>query len=108
MMHDPLTVALEIKYPWKRKTSLGSYRESFITIWHKDPCKDGSDNSCDWHGSKKRSPAIDEMGAAIRKEYKEGMSATKLAKKYGIGRSNAFEIVAGRRWAHLLADETTK
>lgn len=65
-MHDPLTVALEIKYPWKRKSSLGSYRGAFITIWHKDPCKDGSDNSCDWHGHKKRSPAIDEMGDAIR------------------------------------------
>jgi hypothetical protein len=53
-MHDPLTVAFEIKYPWKKyaKTKGGllssDYRESLITIWHKDPCKDGSDDSCGW------------------------------------------------------------
>jgi hypothetical protein len=65
-MFDPLTVALEIKYPWRRKTAFGYYRDNFITIWHKDPCKDGSDNSCDWHGSKKRSPTLDKMRDAIR------------------------------------------
>lgn len=54
------------------------------------------------------SKLTDEQVISIRREYKEGISATKLAKKYGIGRSNAFEIVAGRRWAHLLADETAK
>lgn len=37
-MHDPLTVAFEIKI-------LG------LTIWHVDPEKRGDDNSCDWHGS---------------------------------------------------------
>lgn len=55
-MFDPLTVAHEIKYPWKRKPSEfwpTGYRGTFITIWHKDPCTDGSDNSCDWHGSKR-------------------------------------------------------
>lgn len=40
-MHDPLTVAFEIKYPWK-------YRRTFITIWHVDPEDDGSDDSCGW------------------------------------------------------------
>lgn len=49
-MFDPDTVAFEIKYPWKRKGS--QFRDSFITIWHHDPCKDGSDNSCDWFGHK--------------------------------------------------------
>lgn len=55
-MFDPLTVAHEIKYPWRGKKSEWfpkGYRATFITIWHRDPCKDGSDNSCDWHGSKK-------------------------------------------------------
>lgn len=68
-MHDPLTVAFEIKYPWWRdkpwpkckvtwrqfeeREKVGhskhwkeGYRDTFITIWHKDPEKGGSDNSC--------------------------------------------------------------
>lgn len=61
-MHDPLTVAFDIKYPWRkyRRSSLPSsgspfmqefnrtYRETFITIWHKDPERNGSDDSCGW------------------------------------------------------------
>ena len=42
-MHDPLTVAFSIEFPWKSKSG---YRPEFITIWHKDPCKDGTDSSC--------------------------------------------------------------
>jgi hypothetical protein len=57
-MHDPQTVAFEIRYPWKKYGKSGrndferNYRESFITIWHVDPEKDGSDDSCDWSGRK--------------------------------------------------------
>ena len=53
-MHDPLTVAFEIRYLWKKYGQRGqteferNYRESFITIWHKDPERDGSDDSCGW------------------------------------------------------------
>ena len=68
-MHDPLTVAFEIYYPWHWKifrpsrrelniTKSYKYFEPFITIWHKDPEKDGTDDSCGWfmrsrHGDKK-------------------------------------------------------
>jgi hypothetical protein len=78
-MHDPMTVAHEMKYPWfhykpwpkkfrrdpnpfelrhnwermsKEEQSVccrhwpEGYRNSFITIWHVDPEKDGSDDSC--------------------------------------------------------------
>jgi hypothetical protein len=51
-MHDPMTAAFEIKYPWvksRRTMKDGSehvYRESFATIWHVDPEKDGTDDSC--------------------------------------------------------------
>lgn len=76
-MHDPLTVAHEIKYPWfkykpwpkryrhsrekkwdwEHKLTEAQhkgrdphwdegYRETFITIWHKDPEHRGSDDSC--------------------------------------------------------------
>lgn len=59
-MHDPHTQAFEIKYPWKDKPSKcwpNGYRHTFITIWHVDPCKDGTDDSCGWfmrarHGNK--------------------------------------------------------
>lgn len=78
-MHDPMTVAHEIKYPWFRHKPWPKkfrkdpnswakkraweemtesqravcdrhwqegYRDSFITIWHVDPERDGSDDSC--------------------------------------------------------------
>lgn len=53
-MHDPMTVAFEIKYPWLAQRGrrdipfYRTYRESFITIWHVDPEKDGTDDSCGW------------------------------------------------------------
>lgn len=63
MMHDPMTVAFTIRYPWRKygrraKTAFDrEYREPFITIWHVDPETDGSDDSCGWfmrakHGDK--------------------------------------------------------
>lgn len=50
-MHDPLTQAFVI--PWRyRWSTLGSkpwrYWEPLITIWHKDPERGGSDDSCGW------------------------------------------------------------
>lgn len=49
-MHDPTTVAFEIKTPWRRKSSLfpEGYRRTWVTIWHHDPESDGSDDSCGW------------------------------------------------------------
>lgn len=53
-MHDPMTVAFEIKYPWRKYGAAGrseflrNYRESLITIWHVDPETDGTDDSCGW------------------------------------------------------------
>lgn len=68
-MFDPLTVAHEIKYPWRGRRSHffpKGYRSSFITIWHKDPCKDGSDDSCDWSGRKKPlTPAEKKLWEAV-------------------------------------------
>jgi hypothetical protein len=52
-MHDPQTVAHEIRYPWRayRRTEARNdfereYRQAFVTIWHVDPERDGSDDSC--------------------------------------------------------------
>lgn len=43
-MHDPQTQAFDIKAPWKRR----GYRPSLLVIWHVDPEKDGTDDSCGW------------------------------------------------------------
>ncbi len=53
-MHDPSTVAFEIRFPWGRRFNGRLYRTPFITIWHEDPmdfrgkcgCRD--DDSCGW------------------------------------------------------------
>jgi hypothetical protein len=51
-MHDPMTVAFNIKFPWYHTTKLrkSTYRywEDFITVWHVDPERGGSDDSCGW------------------------------------------------------------
>lgn len=51
-MHDPMTVAFEIKNPLARR-SPGGYRPSLVTVWHVDPEADGSDDACDWFGGRK-------------------------------------------------------
>ena len=43
-MHEPMTVAFEIKSLFKTR----GYRNSLITVWHVDPEKDGTDDSCGW------------------------------------------------------------
>lgn len=88
-MHDPLTVAFEIRYPWRKykKWPKGvtnfeqipaseqskyspwwkdSYRDTLARIWHRDPCADGSDDSCDWFGNTRKLNAKEKaMGEAI-------------------------------------------
>lgn len=63
-MHDPKTVAFEIKNPFVRK--IEGYSPNLITIWHCDPETDGSDDSCGWF---MRSRHIDK--AVIEKVRKE-------------------------------------
>ncbi|OWK34348.1 hypothetical protein FRUB_10319 [Fimbriiglobus ruber] len=41
-----MTVAFEIKNPFVR--SIHGYRPALVTVWHVDPERDGSDDSCDW------------------------------------------------------------
>lgn len=51
-MHDPTTQAFVIRFPWFHTSKMGKttyrYWEPFITIWHHDPEKGGSDDSCGW------------------------------------------------------------
>lgn len=71
-MHDPMSVAFEIKYPWKsdrNSLSPNGWRRSFITIWHVDPELGShqtglrSDDSCGWHTP----PITPDERAKIRK-----------------------------------------
>lgn len=49
-MHDPMTVAFEIRrIPWRDAfldKAMKKYNEAVITIWHVDPESDGTDDSC--------------------------------------------------------------
>lgn len=70
-MHDPSTVAFQIRSPIKRRSELWpkGYRNPLVTIWHEDPlkfegkcgCRD--DDSCGWF----RPPYTAEQRERIRK-----------------------------------------
>lgn len=70
-MHDPYTVAFEMRYPWRARryrqaTSafLRTYHDPFITIWHKDPERGGDEDSCDWfwrHFNARQAAALDDL-----------------------------------------------
>lgn len=71
-MFDPSTVAFEIKYPWKRPSKLfpKGYRDTFIIIWHEDPCADGSDDSCGWSSPKLTKDEADKIKREAKFEMK--------------------------------------
>lgn len=47
-MHNNKTLAFEI-YLGSKKKKNGQYKNPLICIWHNDPEKDGTDDSCGWH-----------------------------------------------------------
>lgn len=68
-MHDPMTVAFQIRYPWPwPRMSAGKIvlrRDSFITVWHVDPERDGTDDSCGWfrpHLTKDQKSTLKHLG----------------------------------------------
>lgn len=79
-MHDPKTVAFEI-YLGSKKKKNGHYRNPLITIWHNDPEKDGTDDSCGWfararHGDK-------EMLKKIRSAIESNFDSTYVSDSNG-------------------------
>jgi len=46
-MHDPLTVAFDVRWPWPRSGERWR-RPILFTVWHKDPALRGDDDSCGW------------------------------------------------------------
>lgn len=70
-MHDPMTVAFDIpsykfRQRWPRVPHL-------VTVWHVDPERDGSDDSCDWFGGRKltdtQQKALDKIASAFAFEW---------------------------------------
>jgi hypothetical protein len=67
IMYDPKTVAHEIKSPFRGKPSRffpKGYRKPLITIWHVDPERDGTDDSCGWFIRGRHLSASDQALAA--------------------------------------------
>lgn len=65
-MHDPKCVAFDIYLGSKVKKN-GHYRSPFITIWHVDPEKDGTDDSCGWFIRRRHLPK--EVFEKVRREF---------------------------------------
>lgn len=57
-MRDPMTVVCSIPRPWPARQRMPSggkwhwYWPDFATVWHRDPERDGSDDSCGWSRAK--------------------------------------------------------
>lgn len=95
-MHDPMTVAFEIKYPWpkywggERSEWQRRYHESFITIWHVDPEKghnhgNRADDSCGWFRPPTTQEERDHVREIGQREYSTlfgKRSATQEGKSY--------------------------
>jgi len=92
-MHDPKTVSFEI-YLGSKKKKNGDYRNAFITIWHNDPEKDGTDDSCGWCFPK------------ITKEENEYLD--KVAKdQYSQMFSRKIALIEKKSYAHILYNQDT-
>lgn len=76
-MHDPMTVAFELRYPWKR----GKFPDPFITIWHVDPEVGGDDDSCDWWGGRLTSAESAKIKAHAKFEHKSFFDYEMIALK---------------------------
>ena len=76
-MHDPITQAFIIRYPWWRmqksllkNKGMERYHAPFITVWHLDPCKGGGDDSCGWSYPRLTKKQIERLKSAAWWEAK--------------------------------------
>lgn len=69
-MHSPETVAFEI-YLGKKQKKNGRYKSPLITIWHNDPEKDGTDDSCGWFIRERHLPKkiVDDIAKEFETEW---------------------------------------
>lgn len=69
-MHDPHTRAFTIRLPWFRRFGPPAHRMRmwaiFAEVWHRDPCTDGSDDSCGYSA-----PRLSEADRALATQMAE-------------------------------------
>lgn len=79
-MHDPSTVAFDIKSPFRGKPSKmwpKGYRNTLVTIWHEDPlkfegkCGCRSDDSCGWFNPPMTKAERDKAEKLSRDQYRQ-------------------------------------
>jgi hypothetical protein len=68
-MHDPMTVAFQIPGLRRNDCVYPGYRPPLITVWHVDPESDGSDNSCDWWGTRLTSQECELVASHAEQEH---------------------------------------
>ncbi len=90
-MHDPLTVAHQIPNPFLRKRH--NYRPALVTIWHKDPETDGTDDSCDWFGGKPSKAQLSHLRNLAQDEARDPWFTAHVGKK--IENPVTAEVLAG-------------
>lgn len=90
-MHDPCTVAFEIRSPFRRDGVFKGYRPSLITIWHVDPERNAgergtrSDDTCGWFSPPSTRADRERIHKAGESQYRtifEKRSATQEGKDY--------------------------
>lgn len=73
-MHDPMTLAFQVRNPFKRYSTL-------VEIWHVDPEKDGSDDSCGWFRPKLTKKQISTLSFLAGDEARDPWFQKHLGKK---------------------------
>ncbi len=99
-MFDPNTVAFEIKSPFKDKSG---YRKSLITIWHVDPCSDGTDDSCGWflrtrHGNQE---VLEEIKKEFEFNFKHNYWFDKEGKQIFSTIGTLVQMYSSAAWIHF-------
>ncbi len=108
-MHDPNTVAFDIRYPWpwprRVVDNFDLGREHLITIWHVDPERSGAwgtrdDDSCDWFGSNRN---LDARETAIMEAVWNLQTEIENKPIFGTPLYPSIEDPGpvGRPWVHL-------
>lgn len=97
-MHDPCTIVKCIKWPFSDAP--------LLTIWHRDPERDGSDDSCDWFGGKHLNRSkLEEIQKAFVYEGRDSDEMSWFANSiygcdlYGVG-LGMFRVAANIHFGH--------
>lgn len=108
-MHSPETVAFEIYLGRKQKKN-GNYRTPLITIWHNDPEKDGTDDSCGWfirprHSDQK---VLKEIQSEFEFNFKNNYWFDKLGNQIFSTIGTLMQMYEAAAWIHFKRNRKKK